>query len=52
MKKFFNDRIDNRLKKWYKENLIIEFQKKKYYLDEIILKTERYFKTESYLECF
>lgn len=52
MKKFFKDRIDNRLKNWYKENLIIEFQNKKYSLDEIILKTERYFRDESYLECF
>ena len=34
-------KFDNRISK-----------KKKYYLDEIILKTERYFKAESYLECF
>lgn len=52
MQRFFRDRIDSRLKSWYKENLIIEFQKKEYSLEKIIYETDKYFRNEKKIEAF
>ena len=52
MEKFFENRIDERLIKWYKNNIIIIFNKNRYELENIINNTVNYFKTHKQKECF
>lgn len=52
MQVFFNERINNRLKVWYKQNFNIEFNNKKYSIFDIIKNIEKYFSKKRKYLCF
>ncbi len=52
MQKFFNERINKRLLIWYREDIYIEFNNKKYKMSDFINEIKNYFEKNRKLKCF